>query len=444
MDMIRTHPLAAVLVLGMIVRCVVAPLLSFSYDLSFWVATSQGMEGGRDIYETSYFWYTPLWGYILGILTWIGNVAGLAVPGIIVPELVTDAVQTSIPGMTVTSIGANLLYKAPLFVIDTVTALIVHQTVVHLTADKRKAAIAAALWYLCPLVIWSSAVACMFDSLSAMFALIGFYFTIKERYLPAGIALSVAVSAKVFPICLVLVILAYVLSKHKDDVTSALKHIGTFVGGALLAAFAIYFPVMLSGNLYKSFEFFYARSESVSGPFNPVSMIVNLSYNSVIQLAPILIVALILIGIKMYKSDPADRDRNLILASVLSFAVIFLWPPTPTYPVVMVPFLAMAICVCGEKLLVRSWVLFSVLMTAEALIIFNTQLFYSLAAFTDLLDLGSLISATQANSGLFGAMEHICRYTGFIPAISVFVIAWRHNWLGRLRLLEWWRRAADA
>ncbi|MDR0888180.1 MAG: hypothetical protein LBM39_03230 [Candidatus Methanoplasma sp.] len=423
---ITKHPLAFILLIGLIIRFILIPLFTFSFDMTFWVATSQGLEGGRDIYETSYFWYTPLWGYVIGLQTWIGNAVGLADYGHLFPELVVNYSQTTIPNMTITTIGANILYKAPLVLIDVATTFILFHTVMHLTSDKKKASAVAALWFLCPLVIWSSAVACMFDSLSALFTVLGFYFMIKERYLVSGLTMAVAVSAKVFPICLLLVVLAYIFSKHKDSITQAVKNTGVLFVGAAISFFVIYLPILMSGNLTKSFEFLSSRSDAVVGePFNIVKLFTEISYNDIIRLAPILIIVLLLIAIWLYRSEPADRDKNLLISIVLSFSVMFFWPPVPTYPVVLIPFLAMVIVMFNGKKLMWSWWFFSIFMVAEALLLFNFQLLYSLAAYTNILDLGSVMSVVASNSSLLSFTEQLFKYTGFIPAASVFVIMWQ-------------------
>lgn len=428
-----TLPLMSILLVGLAIRVVLIPLFSFDYDLSFWIATGQGLEGGRDIYETSYYWYTPIWGYILSISTGFGNLLGLSVPGELFTELITSTGAATIMNTTVTTISANVLYKMPLMIVDIVTAWVLYSIVKHMTNDTNKATIAFGLWFLCPLVIWSSSVACMFDSLSALFALVGFFFLIKGEYILSGPAFIIAVSSKFFPICLLFVILAYILSKHKDEIRTGLKNIGKFLSSGLAMLLVIYLPVILTGNLSRSFEFFYSRSESVSGSsLDIITMLRDISYNQILQFAPILVLVLILIGIWMYRSDAKSRDQNLIISIVMSFTVMFIWPPTPTYPVVMIPFLALAITVCCRKDLYWSWLLFSVIMTVAALSIFNLQLLYSIAAYTDLLDLGYLVETVRANEGLFMVLERAFRYLEFLPGISVVYFLYRHRKKNRI------------
>ncbi|MCL2334146.1 MAG: PIG-U family protein [Candidatus Methanoplasma sp.] len=398
------------------------PLLSFDFDLAAWVATGQGLESGRNIYETSYYMYTPVWGYILSIMTGIGNLFGLSIPGEMMGELVTSARLSTVLNTTITSIAANVLYKFPLLLIDIITAWVLYKIVFHMTSDKKKATLAFGLWFLCPLVIWSSSVACMFDSLSALFTILCFYFMIKENYILSGISFMFAVTTKVFPVILILVILAYIISKHKSDIRAMLKKVGMFIVGGAATFLVVYLPVILTGNLSVSFKFFFSRSETVSGAsWNPVSIISSISFNQVIQLAPILIIAFILIGYWMYRSEPEKRDMNMIIAVLLSFTVLFIWPPTPTYPVLLIPFLAMAVTVCGKKGLIWSWGLFSAIMVMTALMIFNIQLLYSLAENTGLLDIGSIISSVHANAEMFSKIEYVFRYLEFIPGISVLV-----------------------
>ncbi|MDR1405532.1 MAG: PIG-U family protein [Candidatus Methanoplasma sp.] len=417
------RPLAIILISGLAVRVIVIPLFSFDYDLSFWVATGQGLEGGRDIYETSYYWYTPIWGYIISITTGFGNLLGMSIPGEMFSELVSSSEAATIMNTTITTIAANILYKTPLLIIDLITAWVLHGIVKHMTGNDKKAALAFGLWFLCPLVIWSSSVACMFDSLSAMFALFAFLFLIKGNYILSGSAFALAVSTKIFPFCMTLIILAYIISKHRNDIQTAIMSVVRFIASGLTILFAIYLPVILKGSLSRSFEFFYSRSASVSSSsFDLIAMLTDISYNQIIRFAPILMISLILVGLWMYKSNSDERDRNLIMATVMSFTIMFIWPPTPTYPVVMIPFLALAITICERRDLVWSWIFFSAIMVLAAFSIFHLQLLYTVAAYTDFLDLGSLLSSISDNSEIFALLETIFRYLEFLPGLSVVLI----------------------
>ena len=417
------RPLLLILLIGLVIRLILMPLFSFSFDMSAWVVPGIGFEGGRNLYDTSYFMYTPLYGYILSIMTGIGNLIGISIPGEMMSDLVSSTGASTILTTMITTISANILYKVPLLIIDIITAWVLYRIVNHLTNDNKKATIAFALWFLCPLVIWSSSVACMFDSLSALFSLLCFFFLIKERYVFSGMAFMLAVTTKVFPMCLIFVILVYMIAKHRKEIQTMLKNLGQFIISAVAVFAVVYAPVIWTGNLSKSFIFFSARSDEViNSSFNPLYILTHISYNQIIQFAPLVIMALIYIAWRMYNSKSEKRDQNMVIAMLLSFTVMFIWPSTPTYSVILIPFLAMAITVCEKKTLIWSWALFSSIMVLEALSTFNFQVLYSVAAYTDLFDLNSIISLVVNNGGIFNILVGIFKYLEFLPGISVLAI----------------------
>ncbi|KUE73158.1 hypothetical protein AUQ37_03420 [Candidatus Methanomethylophilus sp. 1R26] len=66
-----------------------------------------------------------------------------------------------------TYLAFNYLTKVPLLIADTVLAYLAYVLTRDFTHDSRKAATAFALVYLCPVIIGSSAVIGMPDSISA-------------------------------------------------------------------------------------------------------------------------------------------------------------------------------------------------------------------------------------------------------------------------------------
>ena len=422
---VSIHPLFFIILVGLAIRFILIPLFSFSFDMSFWVTTGLTFESNRDMYDSSTFWYPPLWGYILGLITELSNLVGLNISGELFANLVLASEESTIPHTTITTIEANVFYKSPLVIIDVVTAWVLYKMVLMMTQDRKKANWAFGLWFLCPLVIWSSAVACMFDSLVALFTIMSIYFLMKGNYVFTGVALAIAISTKVFPICLFFVVFVYVMLKYRGELKAIFKNIGLVLIGGVVTCVVVYLPTMLSGDFLRSFGFFSARLENSEASWNIMNIVSEMSFNQTIQFLPILLGVLILVAVFMYRSGERDLDKNLILYSALSFAVIFFWVPTPTHPVAFVPILIMAILVCGYRRLSISLALFAVIMTIEAFLLFNVDLLFSLAAYTDILDLDMVLDQAIKYGHTFETSERIFRVFELLPALSIFIILWR-------------------
>lgn len=426
---IFTRRLIVLIVIGIAIRLVLSVLCTFSFDMSFWTGTAEGLDGGRGIYDATYYSYPPLWGYIIGVMGGVGNLLGVSEYGHLFSELISPDSLSTVPSTVVTTIEAGILFKFPLLVADIFTAFVLYYLTHHLTNDRKRSELSFALWFLCPLVIWSSSIAVMFDSISALFMLLGVYFLIKEKYMLSGPAFVLAVSTKVFPVCLLFVVIGYILSKNRGNRELLLKNtLGFFVCG-ILTALVIYLPVIMAGDLSTSMEFLTGRYSEFSEGTTVVGILQAISYSQIIIFAPFIMLILFILGVYVYRSD-GDKERSLVTASILVFTAMFTWPPTPTYPIVMIPFLILAISVYSEKNMMICLVLFSVIMTAAAIAIFNIRIFYSVAAYTDLLDLGNMVSIYNNNQFLFSKIYGFLKVMEFIPGISV-IILFMHKYLNQ-------------
>ena len=61
------HPLLTILLIGTVIRIAIGSL-SVVYDSDFWVLVIRNLEAGEGLYGMHGYFYTPVWGYILGLV----------------------------------------------------------------------------------------------------------------------------------------------------------------------------------------------------------------------------------------------------------------------------------------------------------------------------------------------------------------------------------------
>ena len=60
------HPILFLLVVGVAIHLIVM-MTSMVYDLDYWAVVIRNIEAGNGLYEAEGYYYTPVWGYLLGL-----------------------------------------------------------------------------------------------------------------------------------------------------------------------------------------------------------------------------------------------------------------------------------------------------------------------------------------------------------------------------------------
>lgn len=409
-------------IIGIAIRLALIPF-AFSFDASFWMITSAGFESNRTLYESGNFYYLPPFGYILAVLTAIWSLLPFG-SGTLALELVSGLNFSSVPYTVVTSIAFNLFYSLPLTIFDLISSWLVYSIVLEKTNNRKNANLAFALFFLSPLVIWSSSIAYMFDSLSAMFMLITIYALMKDQYGLAGASLALATLTKVFPILISFAVLLYVISKS-ETFRNILRNLTVFLSGFVFSVIFIMLPVFLKGEVGRSLAFLSSRAEEsaqVAGGLNLIDLILYPMPDKIFAVMPFLLFMIVLSTLLIFLSK-GDNDKKLIMASLMSATMFFLFPPIPTYPVIAIPLLALAVAYYGEKLWLIPWVLFSVLMPIHAIAIFGNAVLYPLAVETGLFDLQTLVNGYYDFLQTLYSIQGYTLLALYAPAASCFVLA---------------------
>jgi hypothetical protein len=410
-----------IFIIGIVLRVVLGPL-TFSFDLSFFVGTGAGFESGRTLYEAGNFYYPPVYGYFLSALTYMWNFLPFQ-SGYMSELLVNSTAVSDFSQVYISSMALVFVYKIPLTVIDLACSWLIYVMVKEKTGDRRKAEIGFALFFLSPLVLWSSSVACMFDSLSAFFMIFSIYSLTKNQYLLSGAMLSLAFFTKLFPIVIGFAVICYIISGSEGRWKEVFKKTAMYAAGFAIAAAIVLLPLVLNGELSSSFGFFGDRTEGTSsGGGGLLDFFANPTPDKFIYAFPIMFLLIAIFSMLAFMRD-GDDDKKLVMASVISVCTLFIWPPIPTYPVIAIALIALAMEYCGRREWLIPWLLFSILMVVHHILNFGGRILYTLANETSLLDLGSTVAKYFQFLPLSWDLMYYTLLALFIPGIACIIAA---------------------
>ncbi len=329
----------AVLVVGLVLRFALALVFSYDYDVHHWAIVMANMASGNDLYGLSGYFYTPVWGYILGTLEMFQQfVLGVADWGCRVADaFILESYPHSWISANVTTVSFALSVKGPLFLVDVIVMYLVYRCVMDATGDRRKAEIGAALWFLCPLTIASPAVQGMFDDISAMLVLLTLMLAMRRRYFLGGCTIGLAVLLKLFPAVLVPILVVFILRKEGRE--GFMKPFIAAATGGILTCAIVFAPQILTGTIRDSFSFILDRA----GSGDIVGTLTVLTY--------VLIVFLCLgLALIYYRLGEGDEDKTILTVAMVAIGILFLCPPAPQYLVLLIPFVAIHMAMNPGKL----------------------------------------------------------------------------------------------
>jgi len=401
-----------VLVVGLAIRLFFIPFTSSPFDVAAgWVAVVDGTYSGDTIYESGWYFYPPVWGYILSILSGVADVIGMGSFGDVFPSIYEGQVLTIGHGM-LTNMGFNILVKIPALIFDVLAGVVAYEIVKRLTGDQKKAVIGFALWFLAPVVIMSSSILCMFDSIMMFLMMLSLLTFMDKRYFLTGMLLSMAFLTKVFAIVIVPVMIAYILSEYDLDLKKRMRNLLYAASGFILMCVIIYLPAIVMGEFQDSLWFFTSRESAYGGSFSW-----SPSFNNVFFYFPFLAVGYLAIFAYML-TRRENRERTFLWLMVLSIIPIFSLPfvaYTPTYGITILPAILILYSFKGRVALIP-WVLLAV-YAFHGIAHYWETMFYPMAAYLDFLDVNSIVESS--GSRLFYSAVLFMMFT---PGISIFLI----------------------
>lgn len=407
--------LLVVVVAGMLIRIFGGLVFNYGYDVHHWAQVSAVISSGNGLYGLTGYFYTPVWGYILGFIDFmqqccvtLGDTA-YRVFGALCFEDEPGYISSN-----TTSLAYTFWIKLPLYLVDLLVALLVYLVVKDYTGDSSKAIIGFALWFLNPLVISSSMVQGMFDNIVALMVLLCVMLMMRARYFGAGALLMMAVLLKLFPFFLVPLMLAFVVVSNGRSLRKSLVPIASAIAGAVVTMAIIFLPQFMDGTLEFCFTFITARSEGTDS----LSHIIGTG--TVVAYVLILVISFVIAWIFYRRADPGDLNNDFLKAMIVNLLVTFLYPPTPQYLVLMVPFLTLFVIV-HERSFLKPLMFLSVAATA---FLFSNgfTLLLTLATGTDLVSLETIVSLAESTAEV---RIYIYYLAGIFQYLCILYLGWR-------------------
>ena len=294
------HPVLILLILGLVIRALIM-CTAVIYDSEYWAVVIRNIETGNGLYAADGYYYTPVWGYVLGLVAAFQDaVLSLGDSAVCVFEIIpTEGTILRNTCAVATSIAFNFCTKIPLVLIDLIMAYLVYVLVKDMGGSNEKAIFAFALTWMSPVLLMSSGVVGMPDTLAATFAILSVILVRRGQSFFAGLAFALGFLTKFFPLFLVFVLLAYLISKYKGDTRRILKEVAFAATGAVLAIVVIFLPQALEGSLPLAFQFI---TDRIGG--------VDMSQTKFLIIVAVGIVAVgVLVAIVLYVSNLLEKKR---------------------------------------------------------------------------------------------------------------------------------------
>jgi hypothetical protein len=347
-------------VVGLLVRLVLAPIFAFDPDDSLWVRISSEGAYHLRLHARPGFSYPPGWGHVLQVLGELLAALGLPASsfGRFAPAVEPLASRGHFD-LLVPSPLFDLVMKLPLFAFDVGTALVVYAVVSHLTSDDQRSRNAFALYFLTPFVIFESSVLGHFDVVVAFFVVLAVACVLADRPLGAGVALGIGTAVKGVPlIVLPLAALMLVLRARRQShssVATVVRRLGVLLVAFVAVEVVCDVPDLENRAVSTVIAATGARlSSQVSGGFSlfGLSIFKGLGgLHTVVADSPLLVHSLAVAILALFVVVACialvrdGRPTTFLLATAGVFAVLFLTSPVtqPQYLVWIMPLLVILV-----------------------------------------------------------------------------------------------------
>lgn len=373
------HPLVIIASIGIAIKALLIPFLTYSYDTYFWSLAVQHLESGNGLYGLPGYYYTPVWGYFLALGGEISNVLGIHHGGSFASELIrVGAAEWPYYREILIAPGFAIVLKIMLSAFDLLTAYLIYVLVRDYANDEKKAVVAFGLWFLCPIVIYTSAVQVMFDTIVVSTLVLSVLLIFRRKYFLAAAIFTISVFIKFFPFYLIFILLIWIARRERGGTfPKALAHL---VFGAGLMMVTLYLPSMADGTFLDSFNFLTSRTAVITasgGEDRFWEILTSTGYAIVLAMQFFILPLLAYIAYRTYRYPDEDFQRRYMHNLMLSATVIFLWTPTPTYLLIILPFLSYSVVTREEPYCVP-YVLISVVAFLYSLAMQNYSILYAL------------------------------------------------------------------
>ena len=313
-----------VLVTGLVLRIVLGLFYTYPIEDNYWILGSTNLTAGEGLYGVPGYYYLPVWGYFLAVMTAVANFLGIPYGHYY------DDIGTSLKDcdVIVPTVEYSLMVLIVLIVFDILVAHLIFRIGCRVTGgDERKAVIMAAIWFLCPLTIVISSIRLMFENVEIFFLLASVLMLMDRKPFPAGLLMGACFLSKQFGLFAAIILLGYSYAQTRDIRYSLRCVAGTAVSVLILMA-----PVILNGDLETSMHWFTSRVDAGTSAS---------TFNLTIVLTPLIALLTAAMGFKVAR-DGIQDFRALSLFMLLPVALMFILPGNVQYYLFLLPFMVFA------------------------------------------------------------------------------------------------------
>ena len=401
-------PLVLIVLFGLLIRFALIPL-AYDFDIYHWAMTISNINGGHNLYDVDGYYYTPVWGYLLGAASSMSELFFDGLLGMRITDfLPIENLEWPYHIATITTITFSFIVKIPIIICDVIVGYLVYWLIKDRTGDKKKATMGFGLWFLCPVVIYMSGIQAQFDSFSALFLLLSVILIYKDKCFLGGMIFSLAVLLKFFPGFCIIIILAYIFVKHKESGLAGRKLLETILGIVVMSV-VLLLPIILNGQFDNMMSFVTGRTDG------------GITYIMTMTAALLAILMMIFFGRKMFRASKEDADRKLFTYIFITITAATLMSATPQYIIVALPFMILHI-VAVERCYMKCWIIISVAAVATALVHTNFSMLCSLAVYSGLVSPEWVMGCMQfLESGLGFNLMATLALVNILIVIGVFM-----------------------
>lgn len=312
-----------VLVVGLVLRVVIGLFYTYPIEDNYWILASTNLTAGEGLYGVPGYYYLPVWGYFLALITAFTNFLGIPY-GHYVDNIGTIIKDCDI---IVPTVEYSMTVLVVLIIFDVLVGYLIYRIGMKVTGDERKSVIMSAIWFLCPLTIAISSIRLMFENVEIFFLLVSVLLLMERKPTAAGMAMGACLPSKQFGVFAALLLLAYSYSQTRD-----LKYSLKYLGGALISALILMAPVIANGDFETSMHWLTSRVDS--GGSGDV-------FNYSIILTPLMALLTIFLSYRVARHGVKDF-ATLSLYMLLPVAIMFVIPGNVQYYLFLLPFMIFA------------------------------------------------------------------------------------------------------
>jgi Gpi18-like mannosyltransferase len=335
------------IIVGLLIRIVVAPFTSLPNDVGVWWQAAAHATQGVGLYQFPGFSYPPLYGYWALLVGSVVHLFG-ASPGVLgsISTHVTSPLYEALGSVVTTPIG-TLLFKLPMIAADLGTGWCIWRLSFKLGASTRQARSAFLWWFFNPLVIVVSAVHGQIDSIASLAIALALLAAAEGTWALAGAALALGVAVKLVPAFLFLPFIGYIVG---TSVKVRYKSLVEFVSGAFIGGVILIGPV-LGHNLFQ--DVFTRESVTGSGigglglagllNLPALSGVFNWANVHLVGINRLILVVDTLVSLGIgYWCSRHRRISALVMASIITMLVVLILNPVtnPQYLLWVLPVVA--------------------------------------------------------------------------------------------------------